>query len=77
MTVYVSAPGPGEVQHVWLYPPRPGDAPQFLCDPAKEGFSIADVASARRFFREQCRWSWAGVRGITGVQLIEDHRYGI
>jgi hypothetical protein len=71
MTCDVSAPGPGQVQSLWLYPPCPGDAPQFLCDPVKEGFAITDLASARRFFWHKCRWSREGVRGITAVHILE------
>ena len=71
MTFYVDAPGIGLVQGIWGYSPRPEDWPNYLCDHVKEGLVIIDLASARRFFREKCRWSVADVRGITEVVFLD------
>jgi hypothetical protein len=70
MTFYVDAPSAGPVQGIWGYPPRPEDQPNYICDRVKEGLVITDLASARRFFREKCRWNAAEVRGITAVTFL-------
>jgi hypothetical protein len=60
MTTYVDAPDTKPVQGIWCFPPDRDDAPSYVCDRVKEGFIITDLLSARRFFREKCRWSVAG-----------------
>jgi hypothetical protein len=71
MTFYVDPPDAGPVQGIWHYRPAQDDWPNSLCDRAKEGMTITDLASARRFFQEKCCWSWRGVRGITEVVFLE------
>jgi hypothetical protein len=71
MTTYVDAPDTKPVQGIWCFPPDRDDVPSYICDTVKERLVIADLASARRFFREKCRWSVAGGRGITAVTFLD------
>jgi hypothetical protein len=59
------------VQGIWGYWPGPDDWPNYLCDGAKECMIITDLASARRFFQEKCRWRAQDVRHITAVEFLE------
>jgi hypothetical protein len=68
---YLDAPDAGPVQGIWGYRSGPDDWPNYLCDSPREQMRITDLASARRFFREKCRWSWRAVRGITAVVFLE------
>jgi hypothetical protein len=70
MTFYIDTPDAGPVQGIWHYRPSPDDWPNYLCDHDKEGMTITDLASARRFFRDKCRWGRRHVRGITAVVFL-------
>jgi hypothetical protein len=71
MTFSLDPPDAGPVQGIWGYRPGPDDWPSYLCNHAKEGMTITDLASARRFFRDKCRWRWQNARGITAVVFLE------
>ena len=71
MIFYLDPPDAGPVQGIWGYRPGPDDWPNYLCDRAKEVMRITDLASARRFFREKCRWGRRSAQGITEVVFLE------
>jgi hypothetical protein len=71
MTFYLDPPDAGPVQGIWTYRPAPDDWPSYLCDGTKERMIITDLASARRFFQEKCRWRAQDVRHITAVVFLE------
>jgi hypothetical protein len=71
MTFYIDPPNAGAVQGIGGYRPGADDWPSYVCDHAKEDMHITDLASARRFFLQKCRWGRRHVRGITAVVFLE------
>jgi hypothetical protein len=53
MTFYIDAPDASPVQEIWHDRPGVDDWPNYLCDQAKEGMHITDLASARPGIHER------------------------
>jgi hypothetical protein len=69
--LYVDAPSRGSIQGIWCYPPAPDDWPDYRCQSGIEQLVITDLESAKRFFREKCRWSAEAVNHIMHVVFLE------